>query len=914
MSDLDLKPRYLSELNRFEEKKKLKQVNNVNKEDGGALNPLALMSVNYLSVFEKESIIKVYRDNMTQKFSDNNIKSELAKLEAPKKIRGVTHTIKKPRAELTFDPKAWKKNLKELFGVVKFNSMMKQDIKDTFERQLKLVMSWDRIFNPVELKQVNPLLELDDDSYRQGNEAQIKAFADQKIRNWIGKLNLKTNRNKMNTDLSIFTKTTNPVDIEKVVSGIVGVIGNTTQEKHDYDKLMLGLGEKRKEEAILNDNFEIYTRNIFPQRFNQLMDNLIPLFRKMKEENSLEESKKDNYDYPGDLLFEIAGETLKNEQQNSKQEHFNVPTDYQDDKPYDYLQSEIEFIKENAELIDKMNHAISVEKESLRSNIPLKDKRITMTHKEYMDRRQKQYEGKMKIHESIPFNDKKEFGQQRYANDHGKVRKMTYNEENYLKYFDAFKVIKKIFKGQGTDSFSGNLSNTIFKTQGLKKEEFDKNIVVEEKVEAQQEDPTKTLNNCQQENTAIVKITPVSNIEYTKENEDKVEIDSMIQKGSVMENSTTGIQNFEQNNTLISESAANKQKFSNVGDSTKPTDANEKTFKDAFLTSELNVDNSQLMKNQTEYPLDSIKNRFARTPQQNFIRKNFNVRSNISMPQVRIHKDDSSFTIKRKENIIKSKYKTNQNFYDKTKLSLGLTEQGFFDNSCMQTNNASVYRHKRGFHKTIDKKNNFLDNVFADPGVTSSQFAKIDKKSSEPRTPIKFNHTTSQMSNKSEKRMDFDDETEEKKPKAFDSKVSPMFMNQTKKTIKSQINVQAFNYIDEFKNDNFTFSYNANFNRSKLKGSRIFKDIVALEHLNNELLEQAESKLCNDQVSNIYQPVEDLEETRNYLRFMTMERQRKEIGKGRMNVAKRLNELKSHKTDMMILPLGIQKSCFNIKG
>ena len=120
MAEQDLKPRSLHILNRYEQKKQAKQEllkRRDSKDSKGLLNLLTGSVVNYLSVHEKESIVKIYKDSQTKNFSELFDKEkELGDIQAPiKKSRPLFQTRRiKERPHVTYNPKANKKNYKDL--------------------------------------------------------------------------------------------------------------------------------------------------------------------------------------------------------------------------------------------------------------------------------------------------------------------------------------------------------------------------------------------------------------------------------------------------------------------------------------------------------------------------------------------------------------------------------------------------------------------------------------------------------------------------------------------------------------------------------------------------------------------------------------------------------------------------------
>ena len=910
MAEQDIKPRFLSNLNRLEEKKQSKKDSEARGKDNK--NPVSLLTgavVNYLSVHEKESMIKIYKDSMTKNFSENFDKAkELGNLKPPqkKRLRSLCHETKskKFRPDVYFNPKAVNKGFKELYAEVKFNDFIDQDAKVVYDKQQTAVMTWDKVFNPVEIKHENPLAKYDEASFRTGDHAKIKAFSDQKIRAWLKNLCIKTNRNKMRTDLEIFKKTTNPVDIEKMVGGIIDCIKDTTNQKHEYDKQMQERLAQQKVAALGEEldcckNGEVhFTKEIFPQRFNEIMDILMPFLEKMKKQQSHEESKKDNDDYPGHPIFTLADEALKSSMENTKLPNFDVAEEYQDDVKYDYFDNWYDFIKKNSDDIDEMNKGIKAEKERLRSKMPLQDKRITMTHAEYMVKREKQFRDKMAIHNKIPFDDKKEFTKQRFASNTGQVRKMTQNEESYLKYFDAFKIIKKVFKGKGTNSFSGNLNDTIYKSLGVNKEEFDKGYESPKKPESPYKIAVSPRNEREQNQ---------DNTNFMENYNDKPKFRKVSIKPSASD--MNSVLNKSQLNQLSDQKstsyAANIKSTTNFDDSTKITDINDRFNREknqASLNTIKSISEANLRNNVF---VPSSPKTFGK---KNYVKRNFNVKSNVHVPIPQFHKEDSTFTINRKQDIIRAKYKTGQNFFNKTKVNFRLTDHGFFDTSCLQTNNEFHYRNSKYLKKMGSKVDDIMDNTMINKNCTQTGFGKNisfeKRQSTDRKNRPQFNKTSSQLTVKVDNLFDEADvEGEEKKKKVVLERVSPTFIRETKDTVKKQINSKVYDYVDNFKSENFTFSHNKVYDN--WKGSKIMGSMDKMEPQFNDLLDEADARLESDHVANLYQPVDDLEQTRQYLRYMSMERMRKSDTK--QNVAKSLNELKSHKSDICVHMNGLQK-------
>jgi hypothetical protein len=148
---------------------------------------------------------------------------------------------------------------------------------------------------------------------------------------------------ELKTDMEIFKKSKNPLDIEKLVRSIMQVLKDTTTEKDEYHKEVKKILELRKKEEvnILEEESQIY-----PARFLKLMDFMRPKFKG--------EWWKDTDEYPGHQLFDdvnkALGKEISNNDEKSNQRELADGTEIQGCGAHFY-----EFFKESCEMIDRQN-------------------------------------------------------------------------------------------------------------------------------------------------------------------------------------------------------------------------------------------------------------------------------------------------------------------------------------------------------------------------------------------------------------------------------------------------------------------------------------------------------------------------------------------------------------------------------
>jgi hypothetical protein len=241
---------------------------------------------------------------------------------------------------------------------------------------------------------------------------------------------------ELKTDMEIFKKSKNPLDVEKLVKSIIQVLKDTTTEKDDYHKEVKKIFELRKKEEV---NILEQESKTYPARYLELMNFMRPKFKG--------EWWKDTDEYPGHQLFDdvnkALGKEISNNNEKSNQRELADGTEIQGCGAHFF-----EFFQESCEMIDRQNLDIAKEKRVMKNNLPANDKKICITTAEYLKKRVKVTEDRRRLWRQLPFDPKKEFLNVRHCDNTGPVRKMTQNEENYCKSVDAFKVVRKILKSR----------------------------------------------------------------------------------------------------------------------------------------------------------------------------------------------------------------------------------------------------------------------------------------------------------------------------------------------------------------------------------------------------------------------------------------------------------------------------------
>lgn len=106
----------------------------------------------------------------------------------------------------------------------------------------------------------------------------------------------------------------------------------------------------------------------------------------------------------------------------------------------------MKFSKQQVKKIEESNLELEKEKAELKDKKPLTYKRKSCIPEEVYEIRKSVIEAERQKYTDLPFEADKEFANPRYISVNGNLRAMSENEENYLKFYDGFKIIKNLIR------------------------------------------------------------------------------------------------------------------------------------------------------------------------------------------------------------------------------------------------------------------------------------------------------------------------------------------------------------------------------------------------------------------------------------------------------------------------------------